>query len=404
MLRYIWYINAVVFLLAAVVLAVGLAGVDPEEGVPNVKQSRPDSSGEQGPDSDTSSVLGDSDLIRLARAYGLRLEPPPPPKPVPPPPPKAGKLTATPPIHDFGLVDIGQVSKAEFVLNNTGEAALEITQVTPSRDCAVEELETKKLEPGGKVTLKVTYTAGENSGKVSNSVTVQSKSPAGSGRLVISLPSEVKTYVVAQPAKLNFDAKEDAPTEYKITLRGMQGLPFRVIGYLIDGDVASIALDTETEATVHELTLVTDRDKLKGQKSGMLTFKVDHPKVKQLPVAYTVTQPPPPPPPKKIPPPTFTVDTTLVIGSHGVMAWIKTAKDKDFKPYKPGEKVDTHYIITRIADGEVVVSREGSQFTVKVPQPKPTPAAAPAKPAPTAPTKPKTIRRVPSRVQPSSRR
>lgn len=405
MIKWIWYINVGVTVLALLMLVIGVSGsAEMTDVIPDYNKDNGGGSGGQGTGSGQAAGReGDSPLIMAVKGYVKRFDPPPPAPPKPPPPPKQvqkyGQLSAKPAKHDFGKVDPGAKLEAEFVLTNTGEVELEIEKITGSPNCKPGELTKKILAPGEKVSVKVAYEAPKLSGKHNHFISAILKDPAKPKVHKINLSCEVKTFVVATPKALAF--KVDAKTlPSKIHLKCLQGLPFRVVGYLVDGEFVSIELDTEKKEPHHDLDFVTDMEKLKKLKKGAFTFKVDHPMVSEVTLPYTVTIPPVPPPPPPPPLPNFTADATMMIDNEGVMAWLKLRGLSQPVLFYLGEKVEGNYTITKITEGEVMVNREGYTHTLKVAKPsaapKVTAGKTPKKPLP----KPTTSRRsTPTRIR-----
>lgn len=369
MIKWIWYINVGVTAMMLLTLVFGVSGSPRMSDVIPEYNKNDDgglSSKESG-DAPEAGSDGDSPLIAVVKEYVKRFEKIEPPPVVKPPPPaqKFGTLSAEPASFDFGKVDPGQALETDFILTNTGKEQLEIKKIAGSPNCTSGELTKKILAPGEKVTVKVAYETPKVSGKQRHFITAMLKDPAKPKQLRINLSCEVKTFIVATPNAMDF--KADAKIlPSQVHLKCLEGLPFRVIGYLSDGDFISMELDTEKKETGHDLSIVTDQVKLKQQKKGALTFKVDHPKVSEVQLPYTVTVPPAPPPP---PAPKFTADATLVVGTEGVMAWLKLPGQSQPAPFCLGEKVNQYYMITKITDGEVVVNRDGHEHRLKVPSP-----------------------------------
>lgn len=411
--KYIWLFNGAFLALSVAVLGFGLSGLDPFDLSAAEDRKHQRHRSEDGTQ-ETTGEVSQSDLVRLAGEFGDVLEPPPKPvekpkprpKPAEKPPEKVGRLVAEKSTVDLGRVDPGEVKEATFTISNGGEKPLELDNVTGGTAVQIGELEEKTLAPGEKTSFKVTYTAPVPAGRQRETIMVMAKGDSHPKQLMLALTAEVKTYVVAQPGSLTFDAGKKSGETVSVALKCQEGLPFRVIGYLIDGEVATIPLETDTKATVHELSMQTDAGKVKdNSKGGNLTFKVDHPKVREVSLRYAVKIPPPPKPVAK---PTFKLSATMMIGPQGVMAWVKPAKGSKILPFVLGEKIDEHYILTDIADGYVTVYRGGQEFKVEVPEPGPIKAAAtpkavaqPAKPQPR--TQPRARPRTVTPRQPRSR-
>lgn len=95
----------------------------------------------------------------------------------------------------------------------------------------------------------------------------------------------------------------------------------------------------------------------------------------------------------KPPAPKFTL-TGTIMGYGGGLAWIKLPKETTITVCFIGEIIDQYYTLTKVSDGTVVVTRDGYDFSLKVPKtipPKTPPAVSPA----TRKSKPPTRRKIP---------
>lgn len=127
------------------------------------------------------------------------------------------------------------------------------------------------------------------------------------------------------------------------------------------------------------------------------------PEPKPVVAAKPAPKPPPPkrvepPEPKKPANPSFAVEGTLVMGVGGGMAYVKLPGKSQGQMFAVGETIDK-YKLVRVEDGVITVMREGFDFKVEVPRPKPTAIVdKPETPVPKQPT-PRS-----SRTRPSSTR
>lgn len=89
-------------------------------------------------------------------------------------------LTVRNPEYDFGSIGIGYMVKHTFILENTGDATLQIFRVRASCGCTTTELETDTLAPGQSIPLEVLVLA--DHGSIKNvSIYVYSNAPDTSG-------------------------------------------------------------------------------------------------------------------------------------------------------------------------------------------------------------------------------
>ena len=108
----------------------------------------------------------------------------------------AGVLEIDNASHDFGEVLSGQVLTHAFLLSNTGDAMLNITDVRTACGCTVASWRTADLAPGASIPLEATFsTAGYHDGRVTKAVTVYYKdqSTGPTKTLALTLSATVLT-------------------------------------------------------------------------------------------------------------------------------------------------------------------------------------------------------------------
>ncbi|MCK5269641.1 MAG: hypothetical protein KAJ46_02605 [Sedimentisphaerales bacterium] len=95
----------------------------------------------------------------------------------------------------------------------------------------------------------------------------------------------------------------------------------------------------------------------------------------------------------KPPAPKFVL-TGTIMGYDGGLAWIKLPKETTTTPFFVGKTIDQYYTLTKVTDGAAVVTRDGYEFSLKVP--KTVPQKTPAPPAATK-SRPPPRRKIPPR-------
>lgn len=75
--------------------------------------------------------------------------------------------------HDYGTIKQGANGTCEFVVTNTGDAPLIITQCAGSCGCTVPKCETTPIKPGATSTITVQYDT-QRVGPINKSVTIHS--------------------------------------------------------------------------------------------------------------------------------------------------------------------------------------------------------------------------------------
>jgi hypothetical protein len=85
----------------------------------------------------------------------------------------AGKLTVTPAHYDFGEVPEGPAASMTAVLENAGDAVVNIKNVRTHCACTSSELGTQTLKPGEKTTLKIVYSTVDRPGIFKKNITIE---------------------------------------------------------------------------------------------------------------------------------------------------------------------------------------------------------------------------------------
>ncbi len=109
----------------------------------------------------------------------------------------APRLVAAEPIFDAGTVSKGELVKVDFVIENRGEADLEITDVRPSCGCTVASFD-KKIAPGGKGKVHAELETIDFQGPIAKTVTVLSNDPANP-RLTLTIKVKIEPHVAVHP-------------------------------------------------------------------------------------------------------------------------------------------------------------------------------------------------------------
>lgn len=139
----------------------------------------------------------------LAAAAAFAQAPPaaaPAPKPAVAPAVPVGpapRLVAAEPIFDAGTVSKGERVKVDFVLENQGQADLEISDVRPSCGCTVASFD-KKIPAGGKGKVHAELETIDFQGPIAKTVTVLSNDPANP-RLTLTIKVKIEPHIAVTP-------------------------------------------------------------------------------------------------------------------------------------------------------------------------------------------------------------
>ncbi len=109
----------------------------------------------------------------------------------------APRLVAAEPIFDAGTVSKGELVRVDFVLENKGEADLEITDVRPACGCTVASFD-KKIAPGAQGKVHAELETMDFQGPIAKTVTVLSNDPANP-RLTLTIKVKIEPHVAVFP-------------------------------------------------------------------------------------------------------------------------------------------------------------------------------------------------------------
>jgi hypothetical protein len=198
-------------------------------------------------------------------------------------------------IKDFGTVAKGEKLRAEFVVRNTGQAPLEITQVRPTCGCTVADFD-RSIAPGttGKIRAEVDTAA--FSGPIAKAVLVFSNDPM-TPQLNLVIKADVRSFVEVLPRALilfkNLLSGE-AATE-KVTLVSADASDFAVTGADAGGGPYKIAyrLLPESERIAErkgpqwEVTITVPADAPEGMLNHRIIVKTTAAKAAEVPINVT---------------------------------------------------------------------------------------------------------------------
>lgn len=90
----------------------------------------------------------------------------------------APKIEFAKTVHDFGVINQGEVVKTEFTFKNTGKTTLKILKTKASCGCTAPDLKDTELKPGDSSKIDVSFNSAGKSGPTSKQVTVVTNDPS----------------------------------------------------------------------------------------------------------------------------------------------------------------------------------------------------------------------------------
>ena len=182
--------------------------------------------------------------------------------PAPPAAPEAPtgptpRLVVAEPIHDAGDVSKGEQVKVDFVIENQGEAELEITAVQPACGCTVASFD-KKIAPGGKGKIHAELDTSDFQGPLAKTITVASNDPINP-RLTLTIKVKVEPHIAVHPGYARYIYVQTLdPGTVSQTLWSLDEQDFKVL------DVQSPY--PFVKATYHEATEAERRPEATGRQ------------------------------------------------------------------------------------------------------------------------------------------
>ena len=108
-------------------------------------------------------------------------------------------------VHDYGTIEQGANGTCEFMVTNTGDQPLIITQCQGSCGCTVPKCDTAPVKPGEKTIITVKYDT-KRVGPINKSVTISSNAVNAPEKVV-----RIKGTVEAGPSTPTSPVKEQSP-------------------------------------------------------------------------------------------------------------------------------------------------------------------------------------------------
>lgn len=108
-------------------------------------------------------------------------------------------------VHDYGNIAQGANGTCEFIVTNTGDAPLILTNCKGSCGCTVPKCDTEPIKPGAKTTITVKYDT-KRTGPINKSVTISSNATNAPEKIV-----RIKGNVDATEASPASPVKETSP-------------------------------------------------------------------------------------------------------------------------------------------------------------------------------------------------
>ena len=116
------------------------------------------------------------------------------------------KISVDKDVHDYGTIPQGANGTCEFVVTNTGDAPLILTNCKGSCGCTVPKCDTEPIKPGGKTVITVKYDT-KRVGAINKTVTISSNATNEPEKVVrikgtVTAAAETPTTPVKEPSPM----------------------------------------------------------------------------------------------------------------------------------------------------------------------------------------------------------
>jgi hypothetical protein len=189
-------------------------------------------------------------------------------------------------VHDFCEVSPDSMNNCTFTFKNTGPGILNITRTGGTCKCTVPELTKKEYAPGESGQITVQYHAPVYPGPTSQSVHVSCNDPQNPNtELVITATVVSKVRVTPDTMKLSLVDANNAGA-VPITLNSLDGERFAVTGVESEGNVLTVAFDSNNISDTHTLYPKVNIENLRKYLGGNLIININHPSSSSVRVQY----------------------------------------------------------------------------------------------------------------------
>lgn len=207
--------------------------------------------------------------------------------------PAAGKpkVAVPEPVFDAGTVPTGQEIVHDFVIENQGDAPLEITDVRPACGCTVAQFD-RTIAPGASGKVHAVLDTSTFAGAIAKAIVVLTNDPARP-RFDLTVKAQVHPHLIADPGFARFlQAQHSEPgvVEQRIWTRSFDGLeildvtspyPYLTVTHAPIRDAAD--RNEDGVGPQHVLTLVLDYAEAPvGSLAEYVVVKTNHPQQSEI--------------------------------------------------------------------------------------------------------------------------
>lgn len=203
----------------------------------------------------------------------------------------APQLVCDAPDFDFGTIDNSQTVEHTYVLRNTGDLSLEITQARPSCGCTVASISERTVAPGAESRITARLSLAGRQGPQHKVITVESNDPK-QPQFALTLRGVAGVALDVQPPRImqgQLTAGTQPTNEVMVT--GQADTPFQITALESTTDRLKATAETVETGRVYRIHLWPAQPLAPGQLEATLVIRTDHPQrpTLEVPVVFMVS-------------------------------------------------------------------------------------------------------------------
>ncbi len=172
---------------------------------------------------------------------------------------------------DFGTIFEGQKVKHSYVIRNTGDEALVLSNVRTSCGCTTASY-TEQILPGQMGSVDIEFDSRGFANHIRKHIYVNSNDP-NKPRLEMILEGEITPFVKIDPVRVRLSGTLGQEISQKVTLTPSKDKPFKITKHFLEkGDRISYSLEQDKERYI---ITVTHKGQVAGSYWDSLVIKTD---------------------------------------------------------------------------------------------------------------------------------
>lgn len=193
------------------------------------------------------------------------------------------------PNFNFGAAESSQTITHEFVIENRGQALLNIGAVRPSCGCTVANLSTQAVPPGGSARVTAQLNLAGRSGPQHKAITVDSNDPK-QPQMTLLLSGTVAEVITVNPPQLIFgQLSATSSPAAEVVLTSGNGQPFQINGVVLNLPVFSTEIITREAGKQYAVAVRAKPPMAAGNYQAVMRINTDQPSKPAIDVLVAAT-------------------------------------------------------------------------------------------------------------------